>query len=243
MNIFPAIDLFEKKAVRLLKGDYNKMTVYSENPVEVAKGFEAQGAEFLHVVDLEGAKDGTTANIETVKNIIENTDLKVEIGGGIRSMDVIEKYVSMGVFRVILGTAAITQTGFVEEAVKNFGDKICVGVDIKNQMVATHGWMQVSDVNCFDFCRTLSDIGVKTIICTDISKDGAMMGTNIELYRDLKSMFDMNIISSGGVSSIEDVKKLNALDLYGAIIGKALYTGDIDLSEAIKISKSGVANI
>ncbi len=237
MIIYPAIDLYEGKAVRLFKGDYNQMTVYSENPLEIALDFRSCGATHIHMVDLEGAKEGTTPNLDTVCIIKENSGLFCEIGGGIRSMQVIEKYVSAGVDRVILGTAAVTQEGFVEEAVKKYGDKIAVGIDIKDGFVAIKGWTEKSDLEAMEFAQKMEDIGVKTLICTDISKDGAMKGTNHELYRELSEKLGIQIIASGGVSSIEDVHKLSERNLYGAIIGKAYYTGAVDLKEAIEVAK------
>ena len=237
MHIFPAIDLFDGKAVRLLKGDYDKMTVYSDNPAEFALDFEKQGAKFIHIVDLEGAKDGTTPNLEVIKNIVNNTNLFTEVGGGIRSMEVIEKYITAGVQRVILGTAAVNDEEFLKNAVAKYGDKVAVGVDIKDGYVAIKGWTEKSEYNCFDFCEKMQKIGVKTLICTDISKDGAMQGTNHELYKELSSKFDMQITASGGVSSIDDVEKLAKLGIYGAIIGKAYYTNAISLKEAIEVAK------
>lgn len=237
MNIFPAIDLVGGKAVRLFKGDYSQMTVYSDNPLDVAKDFENQGATHIHLVDLEGAKDGTTPNIETVKSIAANTSLFVEIGGGIRNMETAQKYISCGVDRIILGTAAVTDQDFLKEAIDTFGDKVAVGVDIKDGFVAIKGWLEKSEFSAFDFCDKMQKMGVKTLICTDISKDGAMQGTNHELYRELASRFDINITASGGVSSIDDVKKLTSLGIYGAIIGKAYYTGAINLKEAIEVAK------
>lgn len=237
MKIFPAIDLYAGSAVRLFKGDYSQMTVYDKNPLNTAKKFEAAGAEYLHMVDLEGAKTGLTPNIDTVKNIINNTSLFTELGGGIRSMETIEKYISAGVNRVILGTAAITDSGLVAEAVKNYGERIAVGVDIRDGFVAIKGWTESSDRPFSEFCKTMQDRGVKTLICTDISRDGAMRGANRELYRELSENLSVNIIASGGVSSIEDVKALRAMNIYGAIIGKAYYTGAIDLSEAIEVAK------
>lgn len=237
MHIFPAIDLVDGKAVRLLKGDYAHMTVYSDNPLSVAKDFENQGAKHIHLVDLEGAKDGTTPNIKTVQSIIENTSLFTEIGGGIRSMATAEKYISIGVDRIILGTAAVNDEKFLKDAVAAFGNKIAVGVDIKDGFVAIKGWTEKSEFTAFDFCEKMQNLGVKTLICTDISKDGAMQGTNHELYHELAARFDMNITASGGVSSIEDVKKLAALNIYGAIIGKAYYTGAISLKEAIEVAQ------
>ena len=237
MIILPAIDLYGGKAVRLFKGDYNQMTVYSETPVSVACDFEKSGAKWVHLVDLEGAKDGTTPNIETVTAIAKNTSLLCEIGGGIRSMDTVERYFSAGVSRVILGTAAVTDEAFLREAVAKYGEKIAVGADIKDGKIAIKGWLEKSDIDAFDFCEKMQKIGVKTIICTDISKDGAMKGANHALYRDLSEKFDMQLVASGGVSSIEDVQRLAELDIYGAIIGKAYYTGAIDLFEAIRLAE------
>lgn len=237
MHIFPAIDLYKGKAVRLLRGDYNQMTVYSDNPAEFALDFEKQGARYLHLVDLEGAKDGTTPNIDTVEQIVSKTSLFTEIGGGIRSMDIIDKYISIGVDRVILGTAAVNDSEFLKEAIEKYGDKIAVGVDIKDGYVAVKGWTEKSDFSCFDFCKKMQDMGVKTLICTDISKDGAMQGTNHELYKELSKKFSMQITASGGVSSIDDVKRLSDLGIYGAIIGKAYYTGAISIKEAIEVAK------
>lgn len=237
MNIFPAIDLYDKKAVRLLKGDYERMTVYSENPVEIALDFEKKGAKFLHLVDLEGAKTGETPNIDVVEEIVKKTNLFTEIGGGIRSLETVEKYINIGVDRVILGTAAVTDEEFLKAAILKYGDKIAVGADIKDGFVAIKGWIEKSQYSCFEFSKKMQDLGVKTIICTDVSKDGAMKGTNHELYRDMHEKFDMQITASGGVSSIEDVKKLSELGIYGAIIGKAYYIGAIDLEEAIEVAK------
>ncbi len=236
MIIFPAIDLYGGKAVRLYKGDYNEMTVYNDEPLNVACDFEEKGARFVHLVDLEGARDGSTPNLETVKKIAQNTSLFCEIGGGIRDMETVEKYFSVGVDRVILGTAAVKDEAFLKAAVEKYGEKIAVGADIKDGKIAIKGWIEKSDIEAFDFCRKMQDIGVKTLICTDISKDGAMRGANHELYRELSERFDMQIVASGGVSSLEDVKKLAELGIYGAIIGKAYYTGAIDLREAIVIS-------
>lgn len=237
MHIFPAIDLYGKNAVRLFKGDYNKMTVYSGEPLAVARDFEKKGASFIHLVDLEGAKLGTTPNIDVVRLIAENTSLFTEIGGGIRNMETVKKYFEAGVDRVILGTAAVTDEEFLVAAVKEYGERIAVGVDIKDGKVAIKGWIEKSELDAFDFCEKLQNIGVKTIICTDISKDGAMKGANHALYRELSEKFDMQIVASGGVSSMADVRKLAALDIYGAIIGKAYYTGAIDLKEAIEVAK------
>lgn len=237
MIIFPAIDLYEKKAVRLLKGDYNQMTVYSDKPWEIAEDFEKKGATHIHIVDLEGAKNADTPNIDVVKKIVEATSLFCEIGGGIRNMETVDKYIESGISRVILGTAAVEDEEFLRECTEKYGEKIAVGVDIKDGYVAIKGWIEKSEYECFEFCEKMKNLGVKTLICTDISKDGAMMGTNHELYRQLSEKLDINIVASGGVSSIEDVKKLRELDLYGAIIGKAYYTGAISLEEAIEVAK------
>lgn len=233
MLIFPAIDLYGGKAVRLYKGDYQQMTVYSDDPLSVARDFENKGAKWVHLVDLEGAKNGTTPNIDVVSKIARETSLSCEIGGGIRNMETVEKYFRAGVSRVILGTAAVTDESFLKAAVAKYGEKIAVGVDIKDSMVAIKGWIEKSEYDAFDFCEKMQKTGVKTIICTDISKDGAMKGANHALYRSLSEKFSMQIVASGGVSSIEDVKKLAALNIYGAIIGKAYYTGAIDLEKAV----------
>lgn len=239
MELFPAIDLIGGCAVRLVKGDYAQKTVYSENPGEVARSFAAAGAKYLHVVDLEGAKDGGTPNLETIRTIVETGGLQVEVGGGIRSEEVIRKYLDAGVFRVILGTAAVQNPAFLEEMVQKYGEKIAVGVDIKDGMVAIKGWTEVSAESCFDFCEKLQKIGVKTIICTDISKDGLLSGTNLELYKALSEKFSVDIVASGGVTTLEDVKKLADMGLYGAILGKALYTGNIDLKAAVELTRGG----
>lgn len=237
MLIFPAIDLYEGKAVRLFKGDYANMTVYSDRPLEIARDFEAAGAKYIHMVDLEGARDGSTPNIKAVAEVAEKTDLFVEIGGGIRSMETVERYFSVGVDRVILGTAAVTDERFLREAIARYGEKIAVGVDIKDGAVAIRGWTENSGIDAFTFCEKMQAMGVQTLICTDISKDGAMMGTNRELYRELSERFSLQIVASGGVSTLDDVTALSSLGLYGAIIGKAYYTGAIDLRQAIEVAK------
>ncbi len=236
MHIFPAIDLYEGKAVRLFKGDYAQMTVYNDDSTAVAADFAACGAKHIHIVDLEGAREGTTPNLNTVCRIKARSGLFCEVGGGIRNMEVIARYMDAGIDRVILGTAAVTDEGFAAAAAAKYGDKIAVGVDIKDGFVAVKGWTEKSAYSAFDFCRKMQDVGIKTLICTDISRDGAMKGTNRELYRELSAQFSMQIIASGGVSTLEDVKALAAMDLYGAIIGKAYYTGAIDLREAIKVA-------
>ncbi len=236
MKIFPAIDLFDKKAVRLYKGDYNNMTVYSENPLEVAKKFQKCGAGNIHIVDLEGAKQGNTPNIDVVSEIVNNTKMFSEIGGGIRNIDTVEKYINIGVSRVIIGTAAIEDPGFLTDAVKRYGEKIAVGADVKDGLIAIKGWTEKSTVTLRQFLSDMQNIGVGTVICTDISKDGAMSGTNLSLYSELLKEFSLNITASGGVSDIEDIKKLADMNIYGAIIGKAYYTGAIDLKEALEVA-------
>ena len=225
MLIFPAIDLYGGKAVRLYKGDYNQMTVYSENPPALAEAFRAAGATHMHLVDLEGAKTGETPNLETIRRIREAVPLFIEVGGGVRSMEVVKRCLDAGIDRVILGTAAVTDPAFLHAAVSKHGEKIAVDVDIKDGKVAIRGWTEKSAFDAFDFCRELQKIGVRTIICTDVSKDGAMQGTNRSLYGELSKELNIDIVASGGVSTIEDIKALRALNLYGAIIGKAYYTG------------------
>ena len=237
MLIYPAIDIYDGQAVRLYKGDYRQMTVYNSDPLVVAMDFRHQGATHIHLVDLEGAKLGTTPNFNMVAAIKKHSGLFCEIGGGIRDMDTIRRYLEAGIDRVILGTAAVTTPGFVEQAVAKYGDKIAVGIDIKDGCVAIKGWTETSQEKAMDFCAKMQKIGVKTMICTDISKDGAMEGANHGLYRELSERFDMNIIASGGVSSMEDVKKLAAMNIHGAIVGKAYYTGAIDLVSAIEVAK------
>ena len=237
MNVFPAIDLYDKKAVRLFKGDYSQMTVYSDNPIEIARDFEAKGAKYIHVVDLEGAKNGTTPNIDIVKQIANETSLFVEIGGGIRSVETIEKYLSAGVSRVILGTSAVTDEELLKEAICKYGEKIAVGADVKDGYIAIKGWIEKSQYSLDEFLCKIEAFGVKTVICTDISKDGAMKGTNLQLYKELSEKYSLDIVASGGVSTIDDIKALSEMNLYGAIIGKAYYTGAIDLKEAIEVAK------
>ena len=237
MIIIPAIDLYECKAVRLYKGDYAQMTVYSEHPEEIAKDFAAKGATHAHLVDLEGAKSGATPNLDTVLRIKAAADLFCEIGGGIRSMETVKTYLDAGLDRVILGTAAVEDPAFLRTAVDAYGGKIAVGVDVRDGFVAIKGWTEKSALGFMDFCRELESIGVKTLICTDISRDGAMRGTNREMYRQLSESLGLQITASGGVSTLEDVESLRKMNLYGAIIGKAYYTGAIDLKKAVEISR------
>lgn len=237
MIIFPAIDLYNKKAVRLLKGDYQNMTVYCDEPLKVAQDFIKSGATHIHMVDLEGAKDGTTPNLSVVEEIAQNTGLFVEVGGGIRNKDTIEKYLSCGVSRVILGTAAVTDEHFLDEAVSRYGKKIAVGADVKDGVIAIKGWLEKSDYTLDKFLEKMQSMGVKNVICTDISKDGAMNGTNLELYRRLAQKYSMDITASGGVSTLDDIAALRKMNMYGAIIGKAYYTRALNLKEAIEVAK------
>lgn len=235
MNLYPAIDIFGGKAVRLLHGDYNKMTVYSDNPSAVARDFKACGATHMHMVDLEGARSGSTPNLKVIERTAKEFGGFVEVGGGIRDMATVEKYLSSGISRVILGTSAVRDKAFLEKAVEKYGARIAVGVDIRDGVVSVNGWTEDTGLDAFDFCGYLRGIGVKTIICTDISRDGALKGANDTLYKELFSQTGLKIIASGGVSSLEDIKKLASLGIEGAIIGKAYYTGDIDLKEAIGV--------
>ncbi len=237
MILFPAIDLYEKKAVRLLKGDYQNMTIYSENPIEVARDFEAAGATHIHMVDLEGAKDGTTPNLSVVEQVARETSLFVEIGGGIRTMDTVARYLDAGVSRIILGTAAVNDEEFLKAAVAAYPGKIAVGADVKDGYIAIKGWLETSAVTLDAFLQKMEAIGVRNVICTDISKDGAMKGTNLELYQALSEKYTLDITASGGVSSMEDIRRLRAMNLYGAIIGKAYYTGAIDLKTALEVAR------
>lgn len=234
MILLPAIDLYEKKVVRLTRGDYAQMTVYNDDPVAQATSFQEAGAQWLHTVDLEGAKDGSTPNYSVIEAICKETSLKVEIGGGIRSLDTIQKYLDAGVERVILGTKAVTDPAFLEESLNKFGSHIAVGVDIKDGKIAIKGWLETAQDSVEDFFTKLCRLGVSTVICTDVSKDGMLAGTNVDLYRQLSQQFSLDLIASGGVSSQEDLARLKELGLYGAILGKALYTGALDLKAALK---------
>ena len=236
MFLYPAIDLVGGKAVRLFKGDYAQMTVYSDDPVSVAKDFQAAGSKHIHLVDLEGAKSGIPENLGTIQKILAETDLFVEVGGGIRNMDTVDTYLNAGVDRVILGTAAVTDPDFLKAALDKYGEKIAVGVDLKDGFVAIKGWTETSDLTADAFFARMEALGVKTVICTDISRDGAMKGTNRELYRALSQKYAIDLIASGGVSSLEDVQALAAMNLHGAIVGKAYYIGAINLKEAIEVA-------
>ena len=234
MILFPAIDIVGGMAVRLYKGDYSQMTVYNDDPAEVARDFASCGARAVHIVDLEGARDGGTPNLSAVLEIKKASGLFCEIGGGVRSMDTVDRYLGSGLDRVILGTAAVNDEAFLREAVAKYGERIAVGADIKDGYIAVKGWLEKSAVTADDFFMKMQEIGVRTMICTDISKDGAMQGANRALYKSLSEKYSVDITASGGVSSMEDVIALRDMGLYAAIIGKAYYTGAIDLREAVK---------
>lgn len=237
MILFPAIDILDGKAVRLLKGDYNQVTVYSERPWEFAQDFVSKGCSAIHIVDLDGAKTGDTVNIKTVERIAQTKGLYSEIGGGIRSMETVERYLEAGISRVILGTAALKDPAFLKEAIRKYDDRIAVGVDLKDGYVSVKGWIETSDKEGFEFMKELEDIGVSAVIVTDISRDGAMKGTNLELYRRISTETGMKVTASGGISTLDDLKALRAMDIYGAIIGKAYYTGAIRLEDALEVAR------
>ena len=237
MILLPAIDLYDNKAVRLYQGDYAQMTVYSEDPVAVAADFAAAGAEWLHMVDLAGAKTGDTPHLELVARAVRESGLRVEIGGGVRAMETVERYRQAGVERVILGTAAVTDEGFLREALAAFGEHVAVGADVKDGRVAIRGWRERSAYTLEAFLDRLGGLGVRTLICTDVSRDGAMRGSNRALYKSLSEKYDMDLIASGGVSSLEDIRALRDMGLYGAILGRAYYSGAVDLKEALEAAK------
>ena len=234
MQIFPAIDLSGGQVVRLYQGDYDKMTVYGADPCAVAKEFIAAGAKYLHVVDLDGAKDGTLANFESIAAIAKQGGLYIEVGGGIRTEERIQQYLDLGVSRCILGTIAVKDFDFTARMAQKYGDKIAVGVDARDGYVAINGWKELSSETGIEFCRRLYDAGVQTVIYTDISRDGAEKGTNLELYRQLANIEGLHITASGGVSSIEELKELQTIGTHAAILGKALYTGRLDLKTVIQ---------
>ena len=237
MILFPAIDLYEGQAVRLYQGDYRQMTVYSPDPAALAQKFAATGATHIHLVDLEGARDGTTPNLQLIRRIAAETGLFVEVGGGIRNMDIARAYLENGVSRVILGTAAVTDPDFLQNALDTWGERVAVGADLRDGQVAIRGWQQTSDEGAQAFFDRMQGLGVSTMICTDISRDGAMRGANLELYRSLAKRQGLQIVASGGVSSLDDIKALREMNLYGAILGKAYYTGAVDLAEALEAAK------
>ena len=236
MIIFPAIDVMNKRAVRLFKGDYEQKTEYGE-PSFFAEQFKSLGATHIHTVDLDGAKEGKPINFDTIVSIKEKTGLFVEVGGGIRNAEIVDRYVNSGIDRVILGTSAVSDADFLKTIVKKYKDKIAVGADVKDGFIAVKGWTEKSNITLFAFLEKMALYGVKTVICTDVSKDGALKGTNLDLYGEITSKFDLNLIASGGVSSLEDIIKLKTIGVYGAIVGKAYYSGKISLKDAIEVSK------
>ncbi len=237
MKIFPAIDLRGGKAVRLYQGDYNQMTVYGENPCEVAAGFLRAGAKNLHVVDLDGAKEGKPENFETIRRLIAESGLQVEVGGGIRTEERIRAYLDLGAARVILGTIAVENFDFTVRMASQYPGKIAVGVDMKDGYAATQGWLKVSGEEGIAFCRRLFEAGVQTVICTDISRDGAQKGTNLDLYRQLCTIKGLQVVASGGIGSIGELEELHRMGVWGAILGKALYTGQLDLAQAVRFEE------
>ncbi len=237
MEIFPAIDIRNGNVVRLTEGDYDRMTVYGSSPLEMANTFIEKGAENLHMVDLDGAKDGAPVNFDVIKEVASLGKLFTEVGGGIRDEKRIEDYLSLGVNRIILGTVAVRNFKFVEDMVKKYGDKIAVGVDARDGKVAVSGWLETTEIDSLDFCRKLRDAGVKTVIYTDISKDGTLSGTNLDVYRDLAKIEDLDVIASGGITFESEIKTLADMNTYGAIVGKAVYAGKLDLERVLKIAK------
>ncbi|WP_295582632.1 1-(5-phosphoribosyl)-5-[(5-phosphoribosylamino)methylideneamino]imidazole-4-carboxamide isomerase [uncultured Oscillibacter sp.] len=233
MQIFPAIDLREGRVVRLYQGDYDQMTVYGADPCAMAGAFLTAGARYLHVVDLDGARDGTLANFETIAALVRQGGLYIEVGGGIRTEDRIRRYLDLGVNRCILGTAAVQDFAFTERMARTYGDQIAVGVDARDGFVAINGWKELSAERGVDFCRRLYAAGVGTVIYTDISRDGAEQGTNLDLYRELAEIEGLRITASGGVSSLEELRELRRIGTHAAILGKALYTGRLDLKTVI----------
>lgn len=237
MQIFPATDILGGKVVRLTKGEYNQVKIYADSPAEMALEFMKDGATNLHMVDLDGAKDGAPVNFEAIKEAAKIKDLFIEVGGGIRDMKRVEDYLSLGVKRVILGTAAIRNYPFVEEAVKEFGNAIAVGVDAKNGFVAVSGWQETTNVKSVEFCKKLRDTGVSTVIYTDISKDGMLSGTNLEVYGELSEIKGLDIVASGGITFAHEIEKLRDMNIYGAIVGKAVYEGKLSLKEALRAAE------
>jgi phosphoribosylformimino-5-aminoimidazole carboxamide ribotide isomerase len=238
MLIYPAIDIFQGKAVRLTRGDYEKMTVYGDDPVAIARGFRKSGATAAHIVDLEGARMGMPMNLDVIGRVASEIGPEVQVGGGIRNAEIAEEYMNLGVRRIILGTAAVAEPQFVKFMVREYGDAVAVAVDIKDGRIAIKGWTEISDKSALEFCLSIEDYGVQTIVCTDVSKDGMLGGANMELYHTLRDKLQVRLLASGGIAKLDEVKKLSALGMDGALIGKALYTGDIDLEEAIAAAAS-----
>jgi len=239
MKLFPAIDIKDTNAVRLTQGDFNRQKIYHTNPLEIALKWQAAGSEWLHIVDLNGAKDGISNNVSITQEIISKTDLKIQLGGGIRTAEHVKKWINTGIDRTIIGSAAVGNLDFVTALIKAYGEKICIGVDAKNGKVATHGWLTNSGIDSFEFCQQLAKIGVQTVIYTDIDKDGMMQGPNFEAYKKLTKATNLKIIAAGGISSLKDLERLSKIGLYGAILGKSLYEGAFTLEEAILCVQKG----
>jgi len=239
MTIYPAIDLYEGKAVRLKRGDYEQMTIYSDDPVSVALGFKENGATALHVVDLEGARIGKPVNYQMIKKIAAETGMFIQVGGGIRNQETINRYLGIGINRVILGTAAVSKPDLMREMAEKYDNAVAISVDIKEGFVAIKGWTEVSNQNALNFCSAVENLGVQTLICTDVTKDGMLKGTNMELYHVLRSKLIIELIASGGITTLEEIKTLSKQGIDGAILGRAIYTGDINLNEAVNASKKG----
>lgn len=237
MIILPAIDLKMGKCVRLYKGDFNKTEIVAENPMDTALMFKECGAEYIHIVDLDGALKGKGINLDIVCELIKKVNIPIEFGGGVRDIDTIDYLIDIGVSRIILGTAALNNEKLVREAIKKYHDKIAVGIDAKNGYVAVEGWLNLSNVNYIDFAKKMESIGVKNIIFTDISRDGTLNGPNFDALLKLKENINSNITASGGIKDLNDLKKLKEFNIYGAIVGKAIYSNNIDLKEAIKLSE------
>lgn len=237
MQIFPATDIIGGKVVRLTKGDYNEVKIYADSPAEMAREFMKAGATNLHMVDLDGAKHGSPVNFDAIREAAQIKGLFIEVGGGIRDMKRIEDYLGLGVKRVILGTAAVKNYPFVEEAVKEFGKAVAVGVDAKDGFVAVSGWQETTSVKSVEFCKKLRDTGVSTVIYTDISKDGMLSGTNLEIYKELSEIKGLDIVASGGITFAQEIETLRDMNIYGAIVGKAVYEGRLSLKDALKAAE------
>lgn len=237
MRLYPAIDMIDGKCVRLVQGNYNKKTTFADDPLEVALRWQEQGGEFIHLVDLDGARSGDMPNFDTIVRIAQTLEIPIEVGGGIRSMEAIERYLEHGVSRVILGTSALKKPNLVKDAVKAYGKRIVVGIDAKDGLVAVSGWEEVSRVSALSFARQMEQQGVSTIIYTDIATDGMLKGPNLNAMKEMTEYVSMDVVASGGVTSLEDLKQLKEIGVEGAIIGKALYTGHIKLGEALEVSR------
>ena len=237
MHIFPAIDILDGKAVRLMQGDYSRQEIFGADPVEFALQFTSEGARHLHVVDLNGAKEGKPVNFESIKRILEATGVFVEYGGGIRNEATVSTLLEIGVSRVILGTSALKDKEFTKKMLQVYKEHIAIGVDARDQKVAIDGWTSTTEIDSVDFCKEMKDIGATCIIYTDISKDGTLKGTNLSVYERISQIEDIHLVASGGISSLYEIEQLKVMGIYAAILGKAIYTNHIDLKEAIRIAE------